>query len=244
MRTRAFLALLLLAVSSAAEDLFVPVAVQRSGREGSWWNTEVHVINTTADLAHWAAVFLPAGKNNGELLRLELEPEEALLGHASTVRTDLVPEGSLGALRFVVSPGVAVWARIYNASGKLAASQTLPGMRREQALRRGEVGHLVGLRRNAQFQTNLFLFCPGLEGATVRVRVVGERGERFGDQTYGLAPGGMLVLDDFLLVLGVPRDEVVRAEVVGSAPFFALASVVESRSGVATLHWPLAPAGR
>lgn len=244
MVTRACLALILLVATSAAEELFIPVAVQRSGQEGSWWNTEVHIINTSADPAHWAAVFLPVGKHNGELLRLELEPEEELLGHTSTVRTDLVPEGGLGALRFVVSPGVVVWARVYNASGKFATSQTLPGMRREQALRRGEVGHLVGLRRNAQFRSNLFLFCPGPQGATVRVRVVGERGERFGDQTHGLSPGGMLVLNDFLLVLGVPRDEVVRAEVVGSAPFFALASVVESRSGAATLHWPLTAAGR
>lgn len=240
----AFLALILSAVSSNAEELFIPVAVQRNGQGGSWWNTEVQITNTRADPAHWSAVFLPAGKNNRELLGLELEPEEEILGYTSVVRTDLVPEGALGAIRFVVSPGVVVWARIYNASGKFATSQFVPGMRREQALRRGEVGHLVGLRRNPQFRTNLFLFCPGTEGATVRVRVMGERGERFGDQTYGLVPGGMLLLDDFLLVLGVPGEEIIRAELVGSAPFFALASVVESRSGAATLHWPLASTGR
>ncbi len=232
-----------LASALAGEELFVPVAVQKQGQEGAWWNTEVWVVNTTSSLARWGVVFLPAGQANGDLLRQEPERVEELAGLASTVRADLVPQGGLGALRFVVSPGVVVGARIYNASGRVSSAQVLPALSREQAVRRGELVHLTGLRRSAQFRTNVVLFCPGPEGATVRLRVWGERGELFGEQTYGLAPGGLLPLDDVLLSFGVQRAEAARMEASGSALFFLLASVVDGRSGAAALHWPQRPAG-
>ena len=230
---------LLLATWVGGEELFVPVVVQKQGQEGAWWNTEVWVVNTSERLARWGAIFLPAGQANGELLRANPEHEEELAGSATVVRSDLVPQGSVGALRFVVSPGVLVVARIYNASGRASSAQVVPGVSRDQALRRGEVGHLVGLRRSAQFRTNLLLFCPGPEGATVRVRALGERGELFGEQVYGLGPGSLLPLDDLFQGFGVARTEAARVEVMGTAPFFALASVVDSRSGAATLHLPL-----
>ncbi len=236
-------AALLLASAVAAEELFIPVAVQKAGQEGAWWNTEVWVVNTTPRLARWGVVFLPAGQANGELLRGEPEQVEELAGFATTVRTDLVPQGAVGALRLVVSPGIVAAARIYNASGRVSSAQVIPAFSREEAVRRGEVVHLAGLRRTASFRTNLVLFCPGPEGATVRIRVVGERGEFYGEQSYGLAPGGLLPLDDLLLSFGVQRAEAARVEASGSAPFFVLASVVDGRSGAASLHWPQRPAG-
>lgn len=234
---------LLLASALSGEELFVPVAVQKQGQEGAWWNTEVWVVNTASSLARWGVVFLPAGQANGELLRRDPEPVEELAGFASVVRTDLVPQGEVGALRFVVSPGVIVAARIYNASGRVSSGQVIPAFAREEAVRRGELVHITGLKRSAQFRTNLLLFCPGPEGATVRVRVLGERGEVYGEQSYGLAPGGLLPLDDVLLSFGVPKAEAARVEASGTAPFFVLASVVDSRSGAASLHWPQRPAG-
>lgn len=236
--------LALVAALAGAEELFVPVAVQKQGQDGAWWNTEVWVVNTTSSLGRWGAVFLPAGQNNGELLRKEPEHVEELAGYTSVVRTDLVPQGGVGALRLLVSPGLVVAARVYNASGKVSSAQVIPGLARDQALRRGEVGHLVGLRRSAQFRTNLVLFCPGPEGATVRLRLIDEQGQFLGEEAYGLAPGALLPLDDLFLTLGVSRVEGGRLEVSGTAPFFALASVVDSRSGAASLHWPLRPAGR
>lgn len=237
------LASLLLATTLWGEELFVPVAVQKQGQEGAWWNTEVWVVNTTGSTAHWGVVFLPAGQSNAELLRQEPERLEELPGFASTVHTGLVPQGELGALRFVVSPGVVVAARIYNASGRVSSGQVIPALSLQEAVRRGEVVHLTGLRRSAQFRTNVLLFCPGPEGATVRLRVVGERGEVYGEQAYGLAPGGLLPLDDVLLSFGVQRAEAARIEASGSAPFFLLASVVDGRSGAASLHWPQRSAG-
>ncbi|MCS7182055.1 MAG: hypothetical protein NZ869_02955 [Thermoanaerobaculum sp.] len=233
----------LLAASLSAEELFIPVVVQKQGQEGAWWNTEVWVVNTTGEMGRWGAVFLPAGQPNGELLRQEPEFFEELPGWASTVRTDLVPQGGLGALRLVTSPGVVAVARVYNASGRVSSGQFIPALPRDQALRRGEVVHLVGLRRSAQFRTNLLLFAPGPEGVTVRLRTFGERGEVYGEQAYGLAPGALLPLEDILLAFGVQRTDAARAEVSGSGPFFALASVVDSRSGAASLAWPLRPGG-
>jgi hypothetical protein len=69
----------------------------------------------------------------------------------------------------------------------------------------------------------------------VRVRLCLQSGEVAGNEAYRVAPGGYVQLDDALHAFGVPRGENVRAEVTGTVPFFAFASVIDARSGAPTL---------
>jgi hypothetical protein len=97
------------------------------------------------------------------------------------------------------------------------------------------VSQLLGLRRTPQFRTNISLFNPSTEGGVVHVRVFTQRGDLAGEESYRLAPGGYLQLDDALHSFGVPRGEHLRAEVTGTVAFFAFASVIDTRSGAPTL---------
>ncbi|MDV7390532.1 hypothetical protein RZS08_04220, partial [Arthrospira platensis SPKY1] len=109
--------MLAVATATAGEELFLPMVAHRQGRDGAWWMTEVWVTNTTGARGAYGAVFLPAGQDNLELLRSDPVAEE--LGPGATAhRSDLVPEGGLGALRFVTTPGVVVFARVFNAAGR------------------------------------------------------------------------------------------------------------------------------
>jgi hypothetical protein len=229
---------LVLALPVAAEELFLPMVAQKQGLEGSWWNTEVWITNTTSTTGSYAVTFLPAGQANAEGLREEPIGEDLPPG-ATAYRDDLVPQGGSGALRLVASTGVVVFARVFNSAGSGSVGEARPALPRNAALRPGEVGHLVGLRRTPQFRTNLAFFNPSLEAGTVRVRLLGPVGEEVGEASYRVAPGESIQLDDALHGFAVSRGEHLHAEVSGTVPLFAFASVVDSRSGAPTLVPPL-----
>jgi hypothetical protein len=227
-----------LAMPVAAEELFIPMVAQKQGQDGAWWNTEIWITNTTATTGGYGAVFLPAGQPNGEGLRADVEMEDILPG-ATVYRKDLVPQGSVGVLRVVATAGIQVYARVFNAAGRGSFGEGIAGMPRSAAVRPGEIAHLIGLRRTPQFRTNLFFFNPTQDDGVVRIRLMAASGEVVREQSYRMAPGGFLQLDDALHALAVTRGEHLRAEVTGTAPFFAFASVVDTRSGAPTLVQPL-----
>ncbi|MGD1147030.1 MAG: hypothetical protein ABR961_03645 [Thermoanaerobaculaceae bacterium] len=235
MRRAAFLLVALAAVGLArAEEYFVPMVGQKEGQDGAWWNTEVWVSNTSTITGGYAAVFLPAGQPNLDGLRAE--PVLSDIAPGETIyRNDLVPEGGVGVLRFVTTPGIVVFTRVFNAAGKGSFGQGMPALTRSSAARPGDVSQLLGLRRTPQFRTNISLFNPSTEGGVVHVRVFTQRGDLAGEESYRLAPGGYLQLDDALHSFGVPRGEHLRAEVTGTVAFFAFASVIDTRSGAPTL---------
>ncbi len=232
------LALALLAPAATADELFIPVVAQRQGADGGWWNTEVWISNTSAATGGYAVVFLPA-TGGSNLEKLDLEPALEEIPPRSTVfRNDLVPEGQSGALRLLVSPGVVAYSRIANAAGKSSWAQGMPAFPRAAAIRPAEQVYLIGLRRTPQYRTALDLLNPGREAGAVTVRLISQRGEPVYDTTYQLPPGAVLQLDEILHSFGVVRGEHMRAELNGTVPFFAFASVVDARSGAPTLILP------
>lgn len=233
-RAAAFLvAFALIACVMGAEEYFVPMVAQKQGIDGAWWNTEVWIANTTGSTGSYGVVFLPANKNNIEELRAEPDPVDVLPG-GTAFSSELVPQGQLGVLRILASQGLVIYARVFNSAGRGSFGQGMPAFPRNAAVKPGELVHLLGLRKSPQFRTNLGLFNPSTEAGVVRVRVYNQRGEPEGEQSYRVGPGGYLQLDDFLHAFGIQRGEHIRAEVAGSMPFFAFASVIDARSGAPT----------
>ncbi|MBZ5587144.1 MAG: hypothetical protein LAO05_01135 [Acidobacteriia bacterium] len=219
---------------ASADEFFVPMVGQRQGQDGAWWNTEVWISNTGTITGGYAVVFLPAGQPNPDGLRAEPVLEDLAAGE-TVYRNDLVPEGGVGVLRFVTTSGVIVFTRVFNAAGKGSFGQGMPALPRSAAARPGEVVQLLGLRRTPGFRTNIALFNPSTDNGVVHVRMYLQHGDVAGEESYRLAPGGYLQLDDALHSFGVARGEHVRAEVSGTVPLFAFASVIDARSGAPTL---------
>ena len=236
MMRRVAIALVALAACglARADEYFVPMVGQRQGQDGAWWNTEVWISNTSTITGGYAAVFLPAGQPNLEGLRADPVLQDLAAGE-TVYRNDLVPEGGVGVLRFVATPGVVVFTRVFNAAGKGSFGQGMPALPKSAAAHPGDVAQLLGLRRTPQFRTNISLFNPSTENGVVHVRVFSQRGDLAGEESYRLAAGGYLQLDDALHSFGVPRGEHLRAEVTGTVAFFAFASVIDTRSGAPTL---------
>jgi hypothetical protein len=237
--TLALVTAALVATMAVGEELFVPRVAERQDQDGAWWSTEVWVSNTTASTAGYAAVFL-SGDKATNLDELQSDPPLEDIPPGATIhRTDLVPQGGSGALRVIVTPGVLVFSRTSSAAGHGSSAQGMRAMPRSSAVRPGEVAYLVALRRTPQFRTNLGLLNPGLEGGTVTVRLISQRGEAVSEQNYRLGPGAVVQLDDALHSFGVVRGEHLRAELSGTVPFFAYATVIDTRSGAPTLVLPM-----
>lgn len=231
-------ALLVAPFGAVADEYFIVGVAQRQGLEGSWWSTELWVTNTTASTGGYAVVFLPEGQSNLDALRLEPTLEDIPPG-ATVARKDVVPEGGLGTLRLITTPGVMAYCRVFNAAGRGSFGLGVPPLTRAAATKPGEIAHLVGLRRSPQFRTNVGMFNVSSDHGAVRIRLVNERGEVVGEQPFRLAPGAYVQLTDVLHAFGQQRAENVRAEVSGTVPFIAFAAVIDSRSGAPTLVQPL-----
>jgi hypothetical protein len=228
------LVFLVAATLAGAEEFFIPMVGQKQGQDGSWWNTEVWIANTTAATGGYAVVFLPAGQPNLDGLRAEPAMED--IGPGSTAwRNDLVPEGKVGVLRILTTPGVVVFGRVYNAAGRNSFGQAMPAMTRSAATRPGEIASILGLRRTPQFRTNIALFNPSADNGVARIRLLSQRGEELGEESYRLAAGGYVQIDDALHALGQVRGEHLRVEVSGTVPLFAFGSVIDTRSNAPTL---------
>jgi hypothetical protein len=236
-KTVLVLALLLVAGWLGAEEYFVPMVAQKQGVDGAWWNTEVWIVNTTTSTGSYGVVFLPAGQDNADKLRTEPELVDIAPG-ATAYSSELVPQGQLGVLRIVTSQGLVAYARVFNSAGKGSFGQGMPAYSRTAATRPGEVAHLLGLRKTPQYRTNLGIFNPSTDAGVVRVRVYNQRGELASEESYRLGAGAHLQLDDFLHAFGVQRGEHMRAELSGTVPFLAFASVVDGRSGAPTSVFP------
>lgn len=228
------------AALASAEEVFIPTVAQKQGQDGAWWNTEVWISNTTASTGGYAAVFLPGNRPNN-LEELRQEPAMEDIPPRSTVyRNNLVPQGSVGALRIVTTAGVLVYARTFNAAGRGSSARGMPALSRSAAIRPGEIGYFIGLRRTAQYRTNVGLLNPGTEGGEVRLLLISQRGEVIGEQQLKLGPGAVLQVDEVLRSsFNVVRAESLRLELSGTVPFFAYALVVDARSNASTLILPL-----
>jgi hypothetical protein len=234
MRRLLALPIFLAAMIAGGEELFIPMVGQKQGQDGAWWSTEVWFVNTRSTTGGYAAVFLPSGQANVEGLQAEPSLDDIPPG-TTIYRNDLVPQGASGVLRVLASEGVLVFARVFSAAGRGSFGQGIPALPRQAGMKPGDVGHLIGLRRTPQFRTNLAFFNPNPEQGTVRLRLVLANGEVAGEESYRLAGGGYLQLDDALHAFGISRAEHVRAEVTGTVPLFAVGSVIDTRSAAPTL---------
>jgi hypothetical protein len=236
-RTLLALAIVLVASGLCADEYFVPMVAQKQGVDGAWWNTEVWVVNTTTSTGSFGVVFLPAARDNADKLRVDPDLEDIAPG-ATTFSSELVPQGQLGVLRIVASQGVVAYARVFNSAGKGSFGQGMPAFPRSAATKPGEVAHLLGLRKTPQYRANLAIFNPTTDAGVVRVRVFTQRGELADEESYRLGPGAYVQMDNFLHAFGVQRGEHMRAELSGTVPFFAFASVIDGRSGAPTSVFP------
>jgi hypothetical protein len=231
-------ALLLVAGTALAGERWVPVVAQVTGADGSYWNTELWIANLGGSVGTYAVTFLPSAQNNGRLL-VDEPAAESLGPHETVHLKDVVPPGSSGALRVLLSDNLVVRCRLYNTRGGSSVGQFVPALSNAELVPSGGQATLVPLVRSAQFRTNVGLFNPGANPIKVRARVFDEHGREVGQTDYALEPGSQVQVNDFLLAFKVERADAHQVALSAESAFAAYGSIVDARSGAPTLVLPV-----
>ena len=185
------LGLLVLAVPEVTaatldDELWIPTAGRGPGGEGSFWITDLYVLNPGEDAVEVVIRFLELSADNSDVEGETFEIEGGSLLVIADVIAELTDaESVFGALHIEVAEEdegdderlflqeddddgsdaleedvpLAVYARIYNRSGEVTQGQALQGFSDHAAITAEGARpstHVIGISQNAEFRTNWF----------------------------------------------------------------------------------------
>jgi hypothetical protein len=217
---------------AAPLDTIVPVVASNSGLNGTWWRSEVSVVNLGESAADVTVEFHPA--NGGEVGTLDI----AIGGGEAHFMPDIVSTtfGGTGTgwLR-LTSPasGLYVSSRTFNDDPSGTYGQIVPATAVADLFTSDDVAVLPGLRSADGFRTNLGVTSVAEVATELEVRVIGADGSDAGTLRVSL-PAKSFVQVGRLLRRRLGIDGWAWATISSADPealFTAHASVVDGTTG-------------
>lgn len=228
----------LLCGSAAAYEGFVPAGARGPGAAGTFFRTDLRVVNLSSASASVEVTFLPSGTDNSAAV-----PREVTIAGRSSLEVDDVLgslfelEGGVGAFRIASEADLAVTSRTYTPSGDPECpgtfGQFIPALTSEQALERGVIpGVALSPDPALGFRSNVGAVNPADGPATVSLTLRTSDGAVLGTGSLALPPRGHLQASATSL-FGPQTVQTTGAfiEVDATSPVLAYASVVDNQSG-------------
>jgi hypothetical protein len=142
-------------------DYFVPAASRSPGSEGSFWVTDLDLLNTGSTAAAYTLVWLPRNTDNSN----PVTSEKLTLGAGQVVRHEDVlasvfgfgdETAVVGALAVVSeSPNLELFSRTFNLTDNGTFGQGMPGIAAENLIRAGTVTRIMFFTENGDARSNL-----------------------------------------------------------------------------------------
>jgi hypothetical protein len=192
----------------AADELWL-FAGRGPGAQGSFWVTDLNVMNVSGDEIEVAISLLPGGGTE----TFTMEPD-ATLSLPDVVSSTFGREGALGVLHVEVvedpdeeaelgedDAAIVARARIYDRGSVGTVGQSIDGMPSHAAISAGgpaATTHVVGVRNDDSYRTNWLAFSPedednpGVE-AVVLLEVLDGDGDVIASKRYTIAPGALIL---------------------------------------------------
>jgi len=165
-------AVALLPIAASAATLIIPAAGTGSGANGSQWQSELTLHNTSAGVTHVRLVFHDTS-GAGESTEIDVAPR-ATVAIEDIVRTRFQRESATGAIEILVddaaSKKLAVTSRTFNRTDKGEFGQDIPAVSVADAAVVGEVTVLTGPTDVVSTRYNFGLYA--LSAATVRWELI------------------------------------------------------------------------
>jgi len=162
-------------VSPAGEQwrYLVPAVAHNPGASGTLWRTDVALLNGSDQDAQLVLSFLAASGSAPADRSLDLAAGHgADWGNVLESVLGVAPAASVnGSLLVSSSAPLLVTSRTYNQTASGTYGQMIPALTASDALAFGEVGHVLQLRGNAEFRTNVGVVNLGEVAATVTIRL-------------------------------------------------------------------------
>ena len=231
--------------------IFVPVVLTATGRNNSFFTSELTLTNRGSEPAILNYTYTPHRGDRRYTATDMLGPlQQTIKSDAIAYLRGLdvpIPEtgSQIGTLRVDVtgSSEVAVVVRTTTAVPEGRAGLAYPGIPGHEGFR-DEAVYLCGLRQNRQDRSNVALQNMGTQGEiTLRTTVFsGEAadmgGRRLGDRT--LKPGGFYQFNEVLKELGSPAQGYAKVErVEGEAAFYAYGVINDQANSDGSFVFPV-----
>jgi len=222
-------------------DRIVPAAAHSPGVNETFFETDLLLGNPGLSSAQVKLYFLPRNTDNSSLSRVieKTIPAGATVGLPDVLSTEFGESSAAGAILIRSDLPVIVRSRTYNlanlSTGVASWGQSLEGIPREKSLRNGETTHILGLRGQEGYRSNVGFASMSPLASTVTITLYSPEGELLTSKSFELPPYGSSQINDIFAGLGtsVPLTPV-RAEVsvVGEgAALAAYGSVVDGATG-------------
>jgi len=204
-------------------SVVVPAASRGAGAQGSVWSTNLYILNSASQQADITVYWLERDEANPDPVGRDFT-----VGSDSTLVLDDVILNSFGmqsaggAFAIASNRAIVVNSAIVNTSGGTEFGQGFEGIPIASAVEAGETTHVVGLKDNSDYRTNVYLVDVSGSGSVVDVALLDEFGSDEATRRYTL--GAYEPVLDPVSELGGPsfddgslRLSVVSGAVVGGA---------------------------
>lgn len=234
MRKLVFFALSLLATSSFAKNMYIPVAGRVPGANGTFWRTDVRIFNPSAVSDIQVTLhFLPMGLDGSNIPgRLVTVPKRQMVVLDDVVGNFFELPSAIGAVRIDsdtdFSYSFSADSRTYTDSTSGGTfGQFVPAM--DGAFKKSVVLHVS--RTNA-FRTNAGVMNANREPVVVTASLVGADGTLMTPEVALTIPPMSMIQSDIASMFGTTR-EVANGFILFDAtlPVLTWASVIDNQSG-------------
>jgi len=213
---------------------WLAVVVSAAGAEGTFWQSDVAILNRQATAAEVDLVFHAGGVDTPPVAHLRVDPAQQILV-PNIVGEMFGMSPASGALQLLSSQPVTITSRTYNLAGAEGTyGQFIDGYQGHEGLRAGEAARLLLVQHTESFRTNIGFTNTGAEPADLRCELFSSDGGLRGFITPHVEPGQWLQLPLSEFVEG-RLEGTVRVDVQSGTGILAYASVVDNLSGDPTL---------
>jgi hypothetical protein len=218
----------------SGQRLFVPAAAHTPGAHGTSWRTDGMILNPGSDEVCYDLYYHTTMDGEEDLLCEHrcLAPDAAWSYEDIVGGTCGLAGATAGNLRVEPDGPLKMTTRTYTERADGGTyGQFVPAQTRGEGIGIGEVGHLIVLKQNYDYRTNIgFTEITG-QATTVSVTVFDSSGSSLPPSSFLLPPYGWLQVG--LPDLGANSLDLGRAEVsvTGGGAVLAYGSVVDNRTG-------------
>ena len=217
--------------ASMGQTLYIAAAARTSGAQGTNWRTDGMVLNPTADEICYDLRYFPAGTADTLCETRCLGAKSAWLYSDIIGATCGVSGDSAGSLRIEPTGKLLMTTRTYNQTTTGTYGQSIAAVDGGRAIGAGETAHLIGLKQNPDYRTNIgFAEITG-QSADLEVRIFDFSGSLLQTSAFSLQPSAWHQVG--LADLGISNLDSGRTEVAvttGGA-VLSYASIVDNRTG-------------
>ncbi|MCP4895892.1 MAG: hypothetical protein GY906_02870 [bacterium] len=218
----AILALTLLTQPLAAiqpgTDVFVPASARATGQQQSQWIMDMYIFNPGSSTASVTVYWLLRNNPNTSPASrtFSIAPGDTLVLD-DVILSQFGLQTSHGAFRVTSDRAVVVNATSLNVANNTEYGQGVEAIAASNATPAGSTTHVVGLKNNDDFRTNITLVDATGQGSTATVEAIDTTGTVIGSQFYTLR--AYEPIHESVAVLGTPSfaDATLRVTVLTGA---------------------------